>query len=607
MDSAPDAIIAVDRDMNVLLWNPAAERLYGWRAEEVVGAPLPAIPDDLAVAREALFERLHASGTFSSATRHRRKDGSLIDVRVDVSGLRDADGALIGSMGIVRDVTEEQAAQRRVAERARLVRRLNDVVADINAELDLTVVLDRISESLTELTGADAGGFVLVEGDRLRIVSLTGMREELRGTTATLRGSLVGELLVSGKSVLVSGADQRPLTRLFRAEMPGLHTMALALSHVQGRSYGALYALFATPDRGVGDVELEVLELLAWHAGVALANALAYEEVVRQRAHERAVIDASADGIAVLDEDGLVRQWNPAAHELTGLASEEVIGKPLPFPFPEPGSTLDHQLPSGRWLGVLSTEIADTRERVVDFRDISEAKALDEAKDLFLATASHELRTPITVVQGFSRTLVNRWDKLSDVDRRGAVKTIADRASALARLVEHLLLGSRAGREEIDVTNAPFDLADVLRGAALAFRPLSDRHTLVLDVPENLPTAFGDALATDVIVGQLLENAFKYSPAGGMVAVRARAEDGCVVLSVEDEGVGITSEDRERVFERFFQGDAGDRRRFGGIGLGLFIVRRLALAQDGEVSAHAREGGGTEMRLVLRRADAPRR
>ena len=84
-------------------------------------------------------------------------------------------------------------------------------------------------------------------------------------------------------------------------------------------------------------------------------------------------------------------------------------------------------------------------EQVIDFRDVTAAKELEEAKDLFLATTSHELRTPITVVQGFASTLASRWDKMADADRRSAVQTIAERAASLARLVEQLLLGSRAG------------------------------------------------------------------------------------------------------------------------------------------------------------------
>jgi NtrC-family two-component system sensor histidine kinase KinB len=253
---------------------------------------------------------------------------------------------------------------------------------------------------------------------------------------------------------------------------------------------------------------------------------------------------------------------------------------------------------------VLCTGLDGRDEQVVDFRDVTAAKELEEAKDLFLATTSHELRTPITVVQGFASTLANRWDKLSDADRRSAVQTIVDRAGALAKLVEQLLLGSQAGADQLAMSNGPFDLAGLVRGAAVAFRPLSDQHTLTVDIPDQLPKAFGDPTATDVIIGQLLENAFKYSPDGGNVTVGAKASGDHIEVTVEDEGIGIPAADRERVFERFVQGETGDRRRFGGIGLGLYIVRQLARAQDGEIAADGREGGGTVLRLQLRRADA---
>jgi len=111
-------------------------------------------------------------------------------------------------------------------------------------------------------------------------------------------------------------------------------------------------------------------------------------------------------------------------------------------------------------------------------------------------------------------------------------------------------------------------------------------------------------MATDIMVGQLLENAFKYSPNGGTITVAARAAGDWIEVTVDDEGIGIAPGDHDRIFERFVQGETGDRRRFGGIGLGLYIVRQLARAQDGEVAASSRPGGGTRMSLQLRRAGA---
>ncbi len=228
-----------------------------------------------------------------------------------------------------------------------------------------------------------------------------------------------------------------------------------------------------------------------------MSNATAFSEVVRQRAHERAVIDGSADGIAVLDGDGLVRQWNRAAHALTGISAAQVTGKPPPFPLPEPGATLSYKLPNNRWMDVLCTVLEGRDEQVIDFRDVTAAKELEEAKDLFLATTSHELRTPITVVQGFASTLANRWDKMLDVDRRGAVQTIAERAESLGRLVDQLLLGSRAGANRLTVKDEPFDLGRVLKDTARVFQPLSDKHVLVAEIPADLPAAHGDPAATD--------------------------------------------------------------------------------------------------------------
>src|SRR6266702_2746743 len=603
IECAADAIVAFSAERAVLLWNPAAERMFGWSAGEVLGAEPALIPEELKAEHNAALERVRSGGQISYVTRRARKDGKLLDLRIDASALRDRSGEVIGWVNVCHRTGEDAAARHHVAERARVVRKLGDVVADMNAQRDLEAVLDRIAASLCDLTGADAGGFVLIEDGRLRLVSMEGLPPDLRGRTADLPTSLVGELMRSGRTVMMATGEAGEFDDLVWSALPGLHTITLGLSHVGGRPYGALYALYS--GRKVGHVELELLELLAGHAGVALTSAMAVEEVVRQRAHERAVIDASADGIAVLDRDGLIRQWNPAAHKLTGMSATVVIGKAPPFPVPDAGGpTLSHRLPNGRWLDVLCNGLNGRDERVIDFRDVTAAKELEEAKDLFLATTSHELRTPITVVQGFASTLASRWDKLTDTERRSAVQTIAERAGSLGRLVEQLLLGSRAGADQLAVRNGPFDLAGLLRAAAVAFRPLSDRHTLSADIPDDLPAAYGDPMATDSIVGQLLESAFKYSPEGGTVTVSAWPDQEWIVVTVDDEGIGIAPGDHEWIFERFVQGETGDRRRFGGIGLGLYIVRQLAKAQGGGIAASSRPEGGTRMRLQLRRADA---
>lgn len=230
---------------------------------------------------------------------------------------------------------------------------------------------------------------------------------------------------------------------------------------------------------------------------------------------------------------------------------------------------------------------------------VDAGSALDEATGTFLAIAGHELRTPITVIQGYAGTLLNRWDQLSDDDRREAVEVIAARTAALAALVEQLLRAAAAGAPGGALTLSATDLRQVLGEATLGFDVLSDRHRLELVVPAGFPPVRADAAAVAGVVIQLLENALKYSPDGGKIAVRAVRQGSFAVVAVEDEGIGIPAGEADRLFERFYQDDAGDRRRFGGVGLGLWIVRALVEAQGGTVAAAPRPGGGSRVEFTL--------
>src|SRR5437868_131754 len=280
LSCSPNAVVALDRDQTVLMWNPAAERLFGWTACEMLGRRAPIIPGELTAEHNAVLERVRTGGQVSLRTKRFRRDGTVIDVRVDTSAL--VQGASVTGFVHVHHLTQDdQMARDLSAQRARLVRRLTDVVGDINAELELPRVLDRIAASLTELTGADAGGFVLIEGEQLRLVGAHRLPDSLRGRAAGLRSSLVGKLLRTGKTVML---ESQGLSDLIWAELPGLHTIALGLAAVGGRPYGGLYALFSK--NKPGHVELELLELLAGHAGIAAGNAEAYQEAQRQRAHE---------------------------------------------------------------------------------------------------------------------------------------------------------------------------------------------------------------------------------------------------------------------------------------------------------------------------------
>jgi PAS domain S-box-containing protein len=604
LDSMADAVVAGDSDGRVRLWNLGAERLFGWTAKQVVGGLFPGIPDPQAEReRDAALSRVMSGEHVSLATKRRRADGSVVDVWIVFSPMRAwLDGPIDGWLAVVRDATQQRAVQRELRRRAELVGRLATVVATLNSDLDLSTVLQRISESGRELLAGDGAAYVVIDGDDLVIAAVSELNSDLVGERIPLAESAVATLLESGlTSRALNNSDYPTTSVLVASTIRPLTRFAIGLTSLDGLPSGALYVFFVAQRRAVGRAELGVLELLADAAGAALTNARAFDRTQKQREHERAVVDATLDGMAVLDTHGLVQQWNPAAFALTGLDQADALGRPLPFPRPEPGVVAEHQLPSGRWLEVLCAPIGDGAETVVDFRDVTRAKSIEESKDLFLAVASHELRTPITVVQGYASTLLTHWEGITDEERRGSVERIAERTRSLAALVEQLLLGSRAGLAAPAQTDVRFDLGGLLRTAAAGFATVTADHELILEVAPDLPDIVGDPSSIEIVFGQLLENAIKYSPDGGAITVSARAQDGQVVADVCDRGLGIPGGEHAQVFERFYQ-VGGDRRRFGGVGLGLYIVRRLLETQGGSVRALPRDGGGTCFEVTLRSA-----
>jgi two-component system phosphate regulon sensor histidine kinase PhoR len=257
---------------------------------------------------------------------------------------------------------------------------------------------------------------------------------------------------------------------------------------------------------------------------------------------------------------------------------------------------------AGRLYLAAGEPVPDGADPAPAAREVAEARAREQARELFVATTSHELRTPVTVVRGYAETLDRRWEQLDDPTRRDLVRAIRQRTERLAVLVDRLLLG---GDDEAKVdallAPAPFDLGARLR---LAAGRLSEELTgrLVVDVPERLPTAVGDAGSVATVLTELVQNAHKYSPDGGEITVTAGADEATVYFRVTDRGIGVQAEHVERAFERFWQAEGSDRRRFGGLGLGLYLVRRLVERQHGWVSLRPAEPGGTVAEVRLPRA-----
>ena len=234
-----------------------------------------------------------------------------------------------------------------------------------------------------------------------------------------------------------------------------------------------------------------------------------------------------------------------------------------------------------------------------DAVDATEQARRQENRDLWVAVTSHELRTPVTVIKGYADTLTNHWDSLGESGRQEAVRVIGARAGELARLVDRLLSATSEDGEVGGSEPGPFDLVESLRHAVDEL-PADLRRRLVLDkLPAELPKAYGDRDSLATILTELATNAEKYSSPDTDVELDAEADEQTVTFRLSDRGAGVKPEHVERAFERYWQGESGDRRHHPGAGLGLYLVRRIVERQRGWVSLRPRDGGGTvaEVRL----------
>ena len=343
-----------------------------------------------------------------------------------------------------------------------------------------------------------------------------------------------------------------------------------------------------------------------------------------------AILARVADSVVVTDPDGYVLQCNPAAERLIGLPGESATGLPcaevlglrrgeVPLDCTRTCGLLllaglnGNAPPNETWrldsagrkqpLLANAEAVIDERGRTVEvvhsLRDITRLKQAEEAKTLFLATASHELKTPLTVIKGFAETLL-AFDDFDPDNRTAALQAIRLRSEELVRIVDRLLLSSRIEAGRVQVTLARTDLGPLLIERIRTLQAATGR-VVSLELDPTVPDVSGDGPALATVIDHLLDNALKYSPGGEAVSVRCLPDGDDVRIDVEDLGIGMDAEQAARCFEKFWQAESTDVRRFGGTGIGLYIVRSLVEAMGGSITVGSTPGLGSTFSFSLPR------
>jgi PAS domain S-box-containing protein len=376
--------------------------------------------------------------------------------------------------------------------------------------------------------------------------------------------------------------------------------------------------------------QLELCEGLVAQMAAAVRNARLQKERRRLEAAEAAaraaaaereqaaqVLEAVGDGIFLLDADGVVRLWNRAVELATGVPARDVLGRELATAVPE-WPALAARIPvaegarapqpvtlpvevGGRdlWLSFVAVRSADGV--VYAFRDLTHERRLDQEKNDFVATISHELRTPMAAVYGAAETLLRRADEITPEQSRQLVEMIAAQASRLSQITEEVLLTNQLDRGELRVEHEPVDVADVVRRTIEAMESqLTEPVEIDVDVSPELGAASADPDRIQQVMVNLLDNAVKYG--GSPVRVRVESVDGHVRISVADSGPGIAADDRERIFEKFYRSDPQHARVPSGTGLGLYISRELVRRMGGRLDVTSAPGSGATFVVELPRA-----
>ena len=614
--SAPVGIGFWDRELRFVRVNDALAQLNRRTPEEHIGRTLAEVIPKLAPLLEPLYRRVLATG--EPVVHEESTDEEISgpgDARHWLSSyypVRGDDGETSGVGGVIMEIT----GQRRADARLRLLAEAGEL---FSSSLEQEEILRRIAHVVVPRI-ADACNIYLAQGDTLDRVAYAHAEPKRERLMAALPNRYVvgpdapaplRQVIVSGEPLLASTLEPELLAALEEIGLDraafdrvGSNSMMFVPFVSRGETLGVITLGARQPGRYTED-DLGLVRALAGRASAALDNARLVGEL-RRRAQAAQALEFVGDGVFLVDGEGVVRLWNPAAVRITGLREEEMVDSPVeqslsgwPLGRGERAQTFPVEGPHGElWLSLTAAEFP--HGTVYAFRDLTDERAVEQFKSDFVSTVSHELRTPLAAIYGAAMTLQRGDVELSGTQEAGMLGVISGESERLARIVNDILLASRldSGAATVEISRA--DASGLARGVlAAAEAHLPPGVELALAAPEPGPEVAADPDGLRQVLVNLVENAVKYSPDGGLVELAVEPVDGHVRFAVRDRGLGIPPSEHERIFEKFFRLDPNLARGVGGTGLGLYISSEIVRRMGGRIRVESELGRGSTFSFEL--------
>ncbi|MEA3337825.1 MAG: ATP-binding protein [Chloroflexota bacterium] len=489
----------------------------------------------------------------------------------------------------------------------------------MTSRLDLPSLLRLILNSAVEMVGGEVGMIALRRDDgNLVPQALYGVPKE--------KAKQLASLLV-GVSQIAPGSDgdwtlpelSLPLVSA-AAGMPLRQVVQLPL-RIGDELLGAI-TIFRTGGAAFRTNERQVLQSFADQAAIAVRNARLYEEVSAEKRRLDAIIDHSAEGVMILDHDRRIRVMNRAFATMTGWPAQDAIGEPCwkvlalenrkgsdpcavdgsVESLPENESLYvegDLIRPGGSklTLGVTYTPLWDAEGQLLNILvnavDITRFREAEQMKSTFISAISHELKTPVALIKGYASTLGRPDAAWGEDTVHDGLTVIEEEADRLNDLIDDLLDASRIQAGVLKLDPSDVDMGRLARKVVEGFSLQTEIHDFELDFPPDLPLVVVDEVRVRQVFDNLVSNAIKYSPDGGIIRVGAWSDDAGVTAFVADQGIGIPVREQGRLFESFYRVDSGLRRQTSGTGLGLYLSKAIVEAHGGQIWFRSEPGKGS--------------